>query len=410
MATPAQAGTIAGLSQGNMIGAVVAVVAAIISNIGTNLQKKSHTANQAKPRDQQLPATQRLDWWLGFGGVLFGAVADFVALGVADQTIVSALGGGTVLVANVLVAKYWNGEVLFDKDITGVICVVIGSIIFSLTATEAKGYTLEQLEYRLTRPGFVWYTAITCGTMLYLLATIATSPLHKFMTRLCRRLGEGAGGGGAGDEAGSAGDAGGEEAQPILESAQRKRKTGAGYALQRRPSRFDDRWFDQYIYAGCSGVVGSISVLMGGCVAKLVVVTLQGNQFQSQFRAADPWPFFFMGSMVITLCLQTYLLNCAMIIGDSMTVFPFFQVFWIVFSVSGGIVFYQQGALNLTGLFFMCLGVSFLVQHGKIKQFRTRAVDRKQAEAERRASVAGGGAGGNALSVNDTQHTDIATA
>ena len=52
MATPAQAGTIAGLSQGNMIGAVVAVVAAIISNIGTNLQKKSHTANQAKPRDR----------------------------------------------------------------------------------------------------------------------------------------------------------------------------------------------------------------------------------------------------------------------------------------------------------------------------------------------------------------------
>ena len=142
-------------------------------------------------------------------------------------------------------------------------------------------------------------------------------------------------------------------------------------------------------------------------MAKLLVVTLQGNQFRSQFRAADPWPFFFMGSMVITLCLQTYLLNCAMIIGDSMTVFPFFQVFWIVFSVSGGIVFYQQGALNLTGLFFMCLGVSFLVQHGKIKQFRTRAVDRKQAAAERRAGDSGDG---SALSVNDKAHTDIATA
>ena len=90
-------------------------------------------------------------------------------------------------------------------------------------------------------------------------------------------------------ESGDTGDAGGEEAQPILESAQRKRKTGAGYALQRRPSRFDDRWFDQYIYAGCSGVVGSISVLMGGCVAKLVVVTLQGNQFQSQFRGNLPY-------------------------------------------------------------------------------------------------------------------------
>ena len=121
-----------------MIGAVVAVVAAIISNIGTNLQKKSHTANQAKPRDQQLPATQRLDWWLGFGGVLFGAVADFVALGVADQTIVSALGGGTNrrwVVAPVgdsgasgggAVVTYENAETFAEQPTTILVAARIG--------------------------------------------------------------------------------------------------------------------------------------------------------------------------------------------------------------------------------------------------------------------------------------------
>jgi hypothetical protein len=33
-----------------------------------------------------------------------------------------------------------------------------------------------------------------------------------------------------------------------------------------------------------------------------------------------------------------------------------------------GIVFYQEGAVNLAGLFFMMLGVCFLVQHGELKE------------------------------------------
>ena len=61
--------------------------------------------------------------------------------------------------------------------------------------------------------------------------------------------------------------------------------------------------------------------------------------------------------------------------GDVMTVFPFFQVFWIVFSVSGGVTFYHKGAVDLLGLAFVGLGVAFLVQHGKLKRFRRRAGD-----------------------------------
>ena len=41
------------------------------------------------------------------------------------------------------------------------------------------------------------------------------------------------------------------------------------------------------------------------------------------------------------------------------------QVFWIGFSVIGGVVFYQQGTVSLVGVLLMILGVSFLVQHGR---------------------------------------------
>jgi hypothetical protein len=388
---PNIAGVIKGLDRGNLIGASVAVVAGIVSNLGTNMQKMSHNANAKRPVAERLHPMQRGDWWCGMGAVLFGAVADFFALGIADQTIVSALGGGTVLVTNVVIAKYWNGEHLFDKDLYGVACVTVGALIFSLTATEAKGYTLEQLEYRLKRPGFVAYTVVTCVLMLFLVATISTSSVHKFAVRCFCGADRGGGHGGMDGEDGPALEGG--EASPILggggggggggsssTSAEGGRKSpsgakGAGRRLTRRPSRFFDHWYDQYIYAGCAGIVGAMSVLMGGCVSKLLIVTLQGGQALAQFRGSDPWPFFFIGAVVLTTVGQTYLLNCAMMMGDTMTVFPFFQVFWIVFSVSGGIVFYQQGALNLVGLGFVALGVAFLVQHGKLKRFRRRAGD-----------------------------------
>ena len=40
------------------------------------------------------PAALPQIWWVGFAGVLSGALGDFVALGLASQSLVAALGGG----------------------------------------------------------------------------------------------------------------------------------------------------------------------------------------------------------------------------------------------------------------------------------------------------------------------------
>ena len=76
-------------------------------------------------------------------------------------------------------------------------------------------------------------------------------------------------------------------------------------------------------------------------------------------------PYVFIALMLCTITLQTHFLNAALMMGDAMSVFPVFQVFWMGFSVIGGVVFYHTGAVSAWGLLFFVFGVAFLVQHGK---------------------------------------------
>merc|ERR1712224_516620 len=76
-------------------------------------------------------------------------------------------------------------------------------------------------------------------------------------------------------------------------------------------------------------------------------------------------PYVFVGLMCMTVITQTHYLNMGLMSGDTMSVFPVSQVFWIGFSVVGGVVFYKQGFVSAIGIFFMIVGVCFLVQHGR---------------------------------------------
>jgi len=112
-----------------------------------------------------------------------GSILDFVALGFASQALVAALGGAVSLLMNVLVAHCYNQEVpnpkptsnppptppkltlrprqaVFYSDCMGVGCILIGALIFAVTASEATGTTLAQLEYNFSRPGFVVYLTL----------------------------------------------------------------------------------------------------------------------------------------------------------------------------------------------------------------------------------------------------------
>eukprot|EP00658_Telonema_sp_P-2_P073185 TRINITY_DN6223_c0_g1_i1.p1 TRINITY_DN6223_c0_g1~~TRINITY_DN6223_c0_g1_i1.p1 ORF type:complete len:336 (+),score=85.43 TRINITY_DN6223_c0_g1_i1:95-1102(+) len=166
----------------------------------------------------------------------------------------------------------------------------------------------------------------------------------------------------------------------------------------RAPSR---HWSDPYIFAACSGAIGALSVLFAGCVSKLLVTTLSGdNQLENSIS------YVFIFGMVLCVLAQTHLLNRAMIEGDAMSVLPVFVAFWTSLSVISGIIFYQQDTKGsswvATGLCCMCAGVILLVQHERLHRAYKADMEMDHSPYLRHLSMQ--------RSLNDpTQHTPSGT-
>jgi hypothetical protein len=109
------------VSSGAIIGPLLSIISSIISTFGVCFQKIAHTENEAKDKKDQVDYVKMPKWWLGMSGVVLGAVGDFVALGLASQSVCTALGGATVLVSNVFIARYLLKEELSSLDLIGVV-------------------------------------------------------------------------------------------------------------------------------------------------------------------------------------------------------------------------------------------------------------------------------------------------
>lgn len=87
------------------------------------------------------------------------------------------------------------------------------------------------------------------------------------------------------------------------------------------------------------GITGAQSVLLAKMISELLrssITTFGWNQL------ANPWLLILIGGLTFTILLQTYWLNAGLEKYDSMLIFPIFQVFWIVFSVFGGIFYFDE--------------------------------------------------------------------
>ena len=49
----------------NTYGAIISIIASILSNIGTNVQKEAHIRNDALPKDKQTSYVKQPLWWFG---------------------------------------------------------------------------------------------------------------------------------------------------------------------------------------------------------------------------------------------------------------------------------------------------------------------------------------------------------
>ncbi|OQR82593.1 hypothetical protein ACHHYP_15751 [Achlya hypogyna] len=370
----------------DFVGAIMAVVASVISNLGVNVQKYSHATEALRPEVAQRAYIHRPVWWVGLLMVIAGSLGDFVAFVFATQALVAALGGGSTLIANVVIAHYMNKETLYKTDVIGVIWVIIGVVIIAVITDEDKTYPLDELEKLFAREPFVVYITCVVISVVYMLAKIKGSLAHtlknqirwshqrqkqilkntelrfQHLERRMEALEEQLL---ADYERHGPPDSASVSSLHQHLRAQRQQRDGFYSTLEPTPGSSADPRVPFY-YAICSGIVGAISVLLAKCSAIMISLTVQGH---NQFKY--PVTYVFIGGMILCILVQTHLLNMATSLGDTMTVFPVFQAFWISFSVIGGIVFYgtaqtfttEKWVLYPTALAAIALGVYFLVQH-----------------------------------------------
>jgi hypothetical protein len=175
-------------SGSNVAGGSIAIVASIVGNLGANLQKHSHNKEAEKPPAARRPYLRRNMWWVGFAGVVFGALGDFSALAFGSQSLVSALGGGTTLICNVVAANYFNKERFYRTDIYGVLAVVSGAVTFAITTPSQPRCNLDELRRNFAKPNFVIYATFVLVAVALLLSTIASNFFYRWRARLTEAM------------------------------------------------------------------------------------------------------------------------------------------------------------------------------------------------------------------------------
>ncbi|OQR87537.1 hypothetical protein THRCLA_10449 [Thraustotheca clavata] len=315
----------------NVLGLTITIFAAIISNLGVQLQKQAHCE-----RNQSTNYFSQRQWIVGLAFVILGSIGDFEALSFATQSLVATVGGGTTVVTNVLFSAFWHGESITLQDIYGTCCILLGVILIAISSPEDEQYNIEQLIHRFKSPVVLCYILLLACTMVYLLHIIKsdTSPKPQIPNS---------------------------SSFPVrIQSRFRRFLKGQDSSFNLQPT----------LYAAVSGIMGSLSVLLGKCASEMIKTTLKGS---SQFT--HPITYFFFGGMVGTVLLQIHWFNQALILGDIAVVFPIFQVFWIAFGVVGGMVFYGdlvrleffQGISFLLAFACILVGVYYLAQHEPAK-------------------------------------------
>mmetsp|Transcript_10690 Transcript_10690/g.17482 ORF Transcript_10690/g.17482 Transcript_10690/m.17482 type:complete len:801 (-) Transcript_10690:45-2447(-) len=339
-----------------VIAVVLCVIAAIVSNFGTNLQKLAWnkrrdereqeaatyvstvtSANQAGGAVEysgsntvstvmtEVPASLenetkfRRYWILGFLSILIGSIFDFAALGFGAQSVVAPLGSLT-LVANIFFAQLMHGEKLSSRDVGATVVIILGCILSVAFASHKNEICdIDALLALYGKPRFAFYAS---SIILILLGSLFAV---RYIERIVKVYGT---------------------------KSRRYRQLSV---------------YHRFLYSFLSGVVGAQSILFAKSLDELLVSSFQGD---SKLFLAHIGSYMIAIGMFCSIALQIYWLNCGLARWDALYVVPVFQAVWIVFSVIGGGVFYGefngfsfvQASAFLAGVVLTVLGVYFLSQ------------------------------------------------
>lgn len=119
-----------------LVGVFMSIAASTCTNLGVNMQKYSFIREAKQKIDLKRSYLVQPYWVSGLLLVIFGSLGDFAALGFAPQTLVTPVGGFT-MVANVIFAHFFLKEAFAKRDAVATM-LIIGGVI-TVAAFADKG-------------------------------------------------------------------------------------------------------------------------------------------------------------------------------------------------------------------------------------------------------------------------------
>eukprot|EP00501_MAST-03F_sp_TOSAG23-6_P001436 GSMAST32.ASY1.ANO1.1493.1 assembled CDS len=154
----------------------MSIFASIASNFGLNVQKLSMNKEQLRNLAKRRPYIRQPSWGTGLILVVCGSIADFAALGFAAQSLITPVGGIT-MVANVFFAYAFLGENVTRKDVFATVIICSGVALIPVFADKSEScYTADDLIMLFQRWQFVSYAVYGDNSKEYALART----LHRF--------------------------------------------------------------------------------------------------------------------------------------------------------------------------------------------------------------------------------------
>lgn len=289
-------------SSGNWIlGVVLNILGSVSINFGTNLIKYAYIHN---------PGERTRVWRLGMAIFVVGNIVNFVSFSFAAQSLLAAL--EPTFVTNVIFGYLLLDLPVTRKMILSTSLIIVGNILIVIYSShDSNSYTTSDLMDLYSNTMYIVYVSLAAavcvgGTFIY----------QHLMAR-----------------------------------------------LERGDKTVWVRSVIPALYAVCSGLIGTQSIIFAKSLSNVVILTFSGdNQFGNWFSYA------ILAMWLCTMVFWLNRMNHALIVFPGNAIIPVLQVVWIILGVTSGGIYYEEFD-NLsseqvigfgTGLVLVLIGVVFL--------------------------------------------------
>ena len=338
---------------------------------------------------------------------IVGAIGDEIAISIGDPALVTAVGGTTCLLANVLIGKFWNKEYVTRDDLIGVTMVVGAAVCIAVGTAKGEQPEIKDFKGLLAKfenTHFVVFAIVDAILVIICLSVVGGSFANSWAARLTRKFVkpmlvqyelvavemttkadelearvaqlEDARGGAVPTALRHHNT---DEIRRLAARRLHDMREKAAEIEEKERQKVTHK--DPYVYAACAGIIGAVSVLLGSAVGRIFILTFTGA---TKTERAEPWTspysYAFIVFMGVTISAQTAFLNAGMERGDVMAVYPLFQAFWMSFGAMGSAFLYwhpnHEYARTKKGLYaaacVLMLGGTYLLYKHRAREAKER--------------------------------------